>query len=65
MNVRYDKPMKRPPDNPEFRRFTDAMRTIMSVSKTELKKREEAEKKEKQAKRPASPSVVSSSTSVN
>jgi len=58
-------PMKKPPDDPEFRRFTQAMRTIMSVSKREMYKRERAEKREKEAKRPASPSAASSSTSVN
>jgi hypothetical protein len=26
--------MKKPPDNPEFARFTDAMKTIMKVPKT-------------------------------
>lgn len=57
--------MKTPPDNPEFRRFTEAMRVIMSVPKTTLKQRERAEKKRKQAKRAASPSPASSSTSVN
>jgi hypothetical protein len=38
--------MKTPPKNPEFSRFTDAMRTIMKVSKTELQRRMEADKKE-------------------
>jgi hypothetical protein len=42
--VRYDNAMKTPPKNPEFSRFTDAMRTIMKVSKTELQRRMEAEK---------------------
>jgi len=55
--------MKTPPDNPEFAKFTQAMRKIMGVSKTELQRRIEAEKKEKQAKRPASPVPASSSTS--
>jgi hypothetical protein len=36
--------MKKPPDNPEFARFTEAMRHIMGVSKATLKKREAAEK---------------------
>jgi hypothetical protein len=57
--------MKKPPDNPEFRRFTQAMRTIMSVSKTEMQKRERAEKREKEAKRLASPVPASSSRPVN
>jgi hypothetical protein len=39
--------MKTPPDNPEFVRFTSAMRDIMKVSKTELSRRMEAEKKRK------------------
>jgi hypothetical protein len=34
--------MKKPPDNPEFARFTQAMRHIMGVSKTAIKEREEA-----------------------
>jgi len=42
--LRYDKHMKRPPDNPEFARFTQAMRHIMGVTKVELKAREEADK---------------------
>jgi len=41
--------MKAPPKNPEFAKFTDAMKTIMKVSKTELQKRMEDEKKAKQA----------------
>ncbi len=32
--------MKTPPDNPEFARFTEAMRSIMKVSKVELQRRE-------------------------
>jgi hypothetical protein len=39
LNSRYHKPMKKPPDNPEFARFTSAMRHIMSVSKAELQRR--------------------------
>jgi hypothetical protein len=58
--VRYHIAMKPPPDNPEFRKFTNAMRTIMSVSKTELKKREAEEKREKQPNA-ASPGSASSS----
>jgi hypothetical protein len=47
--------MKRPPDNPEFERFTEAMRRIMTVSKTEIQK---AIKEEKRKPR-ASASLVS------
>jgi hypothetical protein len=57
--------MKKPPDDPEFRRFIQAMRTIMSVTKTQLKRRETLEKNGKRSKRAASPSAASSSTSVN
>jgi len=55
--------MKTPPDNPEFARFTDAMRHIMSVSKTTLREREEEERKEKgkRLKVSASPDSVASS----
>jgi hypothetical protein len=44
---RYHKPMKTPPDNPEFARFTSAMREMMKVSKTEMNRRIDAEKKRK------------------
>jgi len=37
--------MKTPPDNPEFVRFTSAMRGLVKVSKAELNRRIEAEKK--------------------
>jgi hypothetical protein len=37
-------PMKTPPDTPEFRKFTDAMRGILSVSKTEMQARIAAQK---------------------
>jgi hypothetical protein len=37
--------MKTPPDNPEFARFTEAMRGIMKVSKVELQRRMEEEKR--------------------
>ena len=37
--------MKTPPNNPEFARFTDAMRDILKVSKVEINRRIEAEKK--------------------
>jgi len=43
--LRYHNAMKRPPDNPEFARFTDAMRTILKVSKTELNERMKTEKR--------------------
>lgn len=44
-NPRYDTSMKTPPDNPEFARFTDAMRKIVKVSKVELQRRMEAGKR--------------------
>jgi hypothetical protein len=47
--------MKQPPDNPEFARFTDAMRTIVKVSKVEMQRRIEAAKKGKRLKTSASP----------
>ncbi|HSY03765.1 MAG TPA: hypothetical protein VK819_16500 [Acidobacteriaceae bacterium] len=37
--------MKTPPDSPEFARFTAAMQDIMKVSKTELLRRMEEEKR--------------------
>ena len=62
--------MKTPPDNPEFARFTEAMRAIMGVSKAELIERlkDEEASNGKKGKRPissASPSAVSSSTPVD
>jgi len=59
--------MKPPPDNPEFARFTEAMLHIAGVSKAELQRRIEDEKKGKQTKaKPASPdSGVSSSASTS
>jgi hypothetical protein len=57
--------MKRPPDNPEFARFTEAMRTIVKVSKTELNRRIEATKKGKRLKTSASPDSAVSSSAAN
>ena len=37
--------MKTPPDNPEFIRFTSAMRDIVKVSKAELNRRMESGKR--------------------
>ena len=47
----YDSGMKKPPDNPEFARFTDALKTILKVPKSEMTRRIEAEKNGKQAAR--------------
>jgi len=60
--------MKPPPDNPEFARFTEAMRHIMGVSKIAMTRRKEsAKRKGKQTKTlPVSPdSAVSSSVSTS
>ena len=54
--------MKPPPDNPEFTRFTSAMRDIMKVSKTELQRRIETEKRKPKASASRAP-VVSSKRS--
>jgi hypothetical protein len=45
----YDIGMKTPPDNPEFARFTDALKTILKVPKSEIDRQIEAEKSGKQA----------------
>jgi hypothetical protein len=37
--------MKTPPDDPQFARFTEAMREIMKVSKVEMQRRIEAAKR--------------------
>jgi hypothetical protein len=55
--------MKTPPDNPEFAKFTSAMREMMKVSKTELQRRIEAEKRKPKAS--ASRASVSSSKRAN
>jgi len=36
--MRYTEAMKKPPDNPEFAKFTAAMQTIMKVPKTALQR---------------------------
>jgi hypothetical protein len=56
----YYRFVKTPPDSPEFSRFTQAMRSIVGVSKVEIQKRIEAEKKRKSIKAPASLATVSS-----
>jgi hypothetical protein len=43
--LEYTETMKKPPDNPEFAKFTVAMQTIMKVPKTEIQRRMETEKK--------------------
>jgi hypothetical protein len=43
--------MKKPPNTPEFARFSKAMGTIMGVSKTAAMIRDEAEKRERPATR--------------
>lgn len=41
--------MKRPPDNPEFARFTKAMRCIMTVSKADIAQDLKARKRKPKA----------------
>jgi hypothetical protein len=52
--------MKHPPENPEFVTFTNAMRKIMTVSKTELQSRIEAEKRKPRASASRVPAASSS-----
>jgi hypothetical protein len=47
--------MKPPPDNPEFARFTAAMRHIAGVSKTELQRRIGQEKTEETGRKKPGP----------
>ncbi len=49
--------MKTPPDNPEFAKFTDAMRTIMKVSKVELQRRQAEWKGQPKARASRVPAV--------
>jgi hypothetical protein len=51
LRLRYDGRMKTPPDTPEFTRFTHAMKDILKVSKTELQKRIDAEKRRPSGKK--------------
>jgi hypothetical protein len=57
--------MKKPPDNPEFVKFTAAMRHIMGVSKNKIKWDDAAEKRKKRRAKAkaASPDSASSSSS--
>jgi hypothetical protein len=52
--------MKKPPDNPEFAKFTFAMQHIMGVSKVAMTRRKEEAKKavDGQHKRGPKPKVV-------
>jgi len=47
--LRYDNAVKTPPTDPEFERFTDAMRKIVKVSKVEMQRRIEAQKRTRRA----------------
>jgi len=49
--------MKPPPDNPEFARFTEAMGTIMKVSKVEINRRIKAEKRKPRTSAVRAPAV--------
>jgi hypothetical protein len=42
--LRYDNPMKTPPDTPEFAKFTNALQDILKVSKDEIRTRIESHK---------------------
>ncbi len=58
---RYHKPMKPPPTDPEFVKFTEAMRQIMKVSKAEIQERIDAERKQRRARTSVSHVPVSAS----
>ncbi len=51
------KPLPAPtiPGKTEFERFDNAVRQVLTVSKTELLKREEREKRKAEVKRPKNP----------
>jgi hypothetical protein len=55
--------MKRPPSDPEFARFTDAMRHIMRISKADI--REELKPKKRKPKASASRVSAVSTRRVN
>jgi hypothetical protein len=52
--------MKPPPDNPEFDKFTDALRKIVSVPKTTVQVKMNAEKRERTRQREKQVSVHAS-----
>jgi hypothetical protein len=52
--------MKSTPNTPTFRKFTSAMRKILTVSKTELLEREKRAKEERKAKRSSASSARAS-----
>jgi hypothetical protein len=54
--------MKTPPNNPEFARFTDALRHMLKVPKTEMNRRIEAGKKRKPKASASHASAVSSAS---
>jgi hypothetical protein len=55
--------MKRPPSDPEFERFTDAMRHIMRVSKADI--RDELKAKKRKPKTSASRVSATATKTVN
>jgi hypothetical protein len=54
--------MKSTPNTKAFRRFTAAMQTIVTVSKTELLTREKQAKEERKVKRPSASGHASRTT---
>jgi hypothetical protein len=55
--------MKRPPQNPEFDRFRQALSGVLEVSKEELDSRVKAEKSARKGKRKPCPTASRSSAS--
>ncbi len=51
--IRYHRRMKPPPDTPEFAKFTEALKTMLKVSKVEMQKRIEEDKRTRTAKQQA------------
>ena len=45
--------MKPPPDTPEFARLTEALKTMLKVSKTEMQRRIEEDKRTRTAEQKA------------
>jgi hypothetical protein len=57
--MRYDTPMKPKPQSPEYKAFENLLGSVLTVSKVELNRRIETEKREPKA--PASRASVSPS----
>ncbi|MGA2571083.1 MAG: hypothetical protein ABSF23_11245 [Terracidiphilus sp.] len=59
---RYDKPMRPKPQSPEYKAFENLLGEVLTVSKAELNRRIEADKREKRTPKSASRVSAESAT---